>query len=145
VARIDSSSACIVQPLPADMDDHLPWWQVFGDKFDMHEVTVLTGLTLWSVLWGIPGAVLSVPCARRFHPLQSILTEICICHTCSCHAIVRMETPGQDHGCDLDCAQDCEREWAARKRASSSLLRAMRVGAPSRARAHRTPDDSDSP
>ena len=34
---------------------------VFGDKFDMHEVTVLAGLTLWSVLWGIPGAVLSVP------------------------------------------------------------------------------------
>ena len=28
---------------------------VFGDKFDMHEVTVLAGLTLWSVLWGIPG------------------------------------------------------------------------------------------
>ena len=34
---------------------------VFGDMFDMHEVTVLAGLTLWSVLWGIPGAVLSVP------------------------------------------------------------------------------------
>jgi hypothetical protein len=34
---------------------------VFGDKFDMHEVTVLASLTLWSVLWGVPGAVLSVP------------------------------------------------------------------------------------
>jgi hypothetical protein len=34
--------------------------------------------------------------ARRFHPLQSILTEIYLCHTCSYHEILRMETPGQD-------------------------------------------------
>jgi hypothetical protein len=34
--------------------------------------------------------------ARRFHPLLSILTEIYLCHTCSCHEILRMETPGQD-------------------------------------------------
>jgi hypothetical protein len=24
------------------------------------------------------------------------LTEIYLCHTCSCHGILRMETPGQD-------------------------------------------------
>ena len=30
---------------------------LFGEKFDMHEVTVLASLTLWSVLWGVPGAV----------------------------------------------------------------------------------------
>jgi hypothetical protein len=33
--------------------------------------------------------------ARRFHPLRSILTEIYRCHTCSCHEVLRMETPGQ--------------------------------------------------
>eukprot|EP01047_Picozoa_sp_COSAG01_P064904 COSAG01_NODE_8668_length_2703_cov_4.591398_4_plen_143_part_00 len=27
-------------------------------------------------------------CARRFHPLLSILTEIYLCHTCSCHEII---------------------------------------------------------
>eukprot|EP01043_Picozoa_sp_COSAG02_P030770 COSAG02_NODE_1981_length_10196_cov_11.415668_3_plen_51_part_00 len=30
---------------------------LFGEKFDMHEVTVLASLTLWYVLWGVPGAV----------------------------------------------------------------------------------------
>ena len=34
---------------------------VFGDKFDMHEVTVLAALALWGVIWGIAGAVLSIP------------------------------------------------------------------------------------
>jgi hypothetical protein len=34
-------------------------------------------------------------CARRFQPLRSILTEIYICHTCSCHEILRADTPGQ--------------------------------------------------
>jgi hypothetical protein len=33
--------------------------------------------------------------ARHFHPLLSILTEIHLCHTCSCHEILRMESPGQ--------------------------------------------------
>jgi hypothetical protein len=31
----------------------------------------------------------------EFHPFLSILTEIYQCHTCSCHEILRMETPGQ--------------------------------------------------
>jgi hypothetical protein len=34
-------------------------------------------------------------CARRFQPLRSILTEIYLCRTCSCHEILRVETPGQ--------------------------------------------------
>jgi hypothetical protein len=33
--------------------------------------------------------------ARRFHPWRSTLTEIYLCHTCSCHEILRTETPGQ--------------------------------------------------
>jgi hypothetical protein len=33
--------------------------------------------------------------AGRFHPWRSILTEIYLCHACSCHEILRMETPGQ--------------------------------------------------
>ena len=33
--------------------------------------------------------------ARRFHSLRSVLTEIYLCHTCSCHEILKMETPGQ--------------------------------------------------
>jgi hypothetical protein len=33
--------------------------------------------------------------AGRFHPLRSVLTEIYLCHTCSCHERLRMETPGQ--------------------------------------------------
>jgi hypothetical protein len=32
-------------------------------------------------------------CARRFQPLRSILTEIYLCRTCSCHEILRVETP----------------------------------------------------
>ena len=32
---------------------------IFGDKFDLHEVTVLGALALWGVIWGISGAVLS--------------------------------------------------------------------------------------
>jgi hypothetical protein len=36
--------------------------------------------------------------ARRFHPWLSILTEIYLCHTCSCHDILRMDTPGQGGG-----------------------------------------------
>jgi hypothetical protein len=34
-------------------------------------------------------------CARRFHPLRSVLTEIFLHHICSCHEILRMGTPGQ--------------------------------------------------
>jgi len=34
---------------------------IFGDKFDMHAITVLVGLILWGSLWGIVGAILSVP------------------------------------------------------------------------------------
>jgi hypothetical protein len=33
--------------------------------------------------------------ARPFHPWLSISAEIYLCHTCSCHEILRMETPGQ--------------------------------------------------
>jgi hypothetical protein len=36
--------------------------------------------------------------ARRFHPWLFILTEIYLCHTCSCHEILRVETPGQARG-----------------------------------------------
>jgi hypothetical protein len=32
---------------------------------------------------------------RRFHPLRSILAEIYLCHTSSCHEILRTETPGR--------------------------------------------------
>jgi hypothetical protein len=41
---------------------------------------------------------------RRAFPswVRSILTEICRCPTCSCHEILRMETPGQ--GADLQRA-----------------------------------------
>jgi hypothetical protein len=35
--------------------------------------------------------------ARRSHPLLPIVTEIYLCHACSCHEILRMETPGQVH------------------------------------------------
>jgi hypothetical protein len=42
---------------------------------------------------GVP--VVSIECARPFHPWLSILTDIYLCHTCSCHEILRMETPGQ--------------------------------------------------
>jgi hypothetical protein len=34
--------------------------------------------------------------ARRFHPLLSIVTVIYLCHTGSCHEILRMETPRTD-------------------------------------------------
>jgi hypothetical protein len=34
--------------------------------------------------------------ARHFHPLPSNLAEIYLCHTCSCHEILRTETPGQE-------------------------------------------------
>eukprot|EP01047_Picozoa_sp_COSAG01_P036868 COSAG01_NODE_2898_length_6893_cov_45.927878_7_plen_87_part_00 len=37
----------------------------------------------------------SSACAKRFHPLLSTLTEIYLCNTCSCHEILRVETPGQ--------------------------------------------------
>jgi hypothetical protein len=39
--------------------------------------------------------------ARRFHSLLSILTEIYLCHTCFCHEILRMETPGQATAPDM--------------------------------------------
>eukprot|EP01047_Picozoa_sp_COSAG01_P021286 COSAG01_NODE_1232_length_11111_cov_24.710770_1_plen_242_part_10 len=32
---------------------------------------------------------------RRFHPLRSILAEIYLCHTSSCHEKLRTETPGR--------------------------------------------------
>jgi hypothetical protein len=47
------------------------------------------------VRWGGSTGLVSDRSARRFHPLRSILTEIYLCHTCSCHEILRMETPGQ--------------------------------------------------
>ena len=50
---------------------------VFGDKFDMHEVTVLAGLTLWSVLWGIPGEC-TPPCSS-IHCLPHLLLRATIC------------------------------------------------------------------
>jgi ABC-type phosphate transport system ATPase subunit len=39
--------------------------------------------------------IVLVAYARRFHSLLSTLTEIDLCHTCSCHEILRAETPGQ--------------------------------------------------
>jgi hypothetical protein len=39
-----------------------------------------------------------------FYPLLSSLTEICLCRTCSCHEILRMETPGQVGGDTDDAA-----------------------------------------
>jgi hypothetical protein len=68
-------------------------------------------------------------CARRFHSLLSILAEIYLCHTCHCHEILRMETPGQVEGC-------------ARLRAASALpLAAGGAGGldPSIPRARRLP------
>ena len=43
---------------------------IFGDKFDLHEVTVLGALALWGVIWGISGAVLSAraPLPSERHP-----------------------------------------------------------------------------
>jgi hypothetical protein len=46
------------------------------------------GALLGAVAYGLMGF------ARRFHSLLSILTDIYLCHTCSCHEILRMETPG---------------------------------------------------
>ena len=41
--------------------------QVFGESFSISPVVVLLNLTFWTLLWGWPGAILSVPilvCAR---------------------------------------------------------------------------------
>mmetsp|Transcript_45346 Transcript_45346/g.142174 ORF Transcript_45346/g.142174 Transcript_45346/m.142174 type:complete len:552 (-) Transcript_45346:1477-3132(-) len=35
--------------------------RLFGDQFELHPVMVLIALAFWSVLWGVPGMVLSVP------------------------------------------------------------------------------------
>lgn len=52
---------------------------LFGGKFDMHEVTVLASLTLWYVLWGVPGAVRpeNVRLATMFALMQTCLPQVC--------------------------------------------------------------------
>jgi predicted PurR-regulated permease PerM len=34
---------------------------VFGDSLELHPVVVLLSLAFWYALWGLPGAILSVP------------------------------------------------------------------------------------
>jgi len=35
--------------------------KLFGNKFEMHPVTVLCALVFWGLIWGISGAILAVP------------------------------------------------------------------------------------
>jgi hypothetical protein len=55
------------------------------------------------------------PYSRRFHSLLSILTEIYLWHTCSCHEILRMNTPRQARwtsGAPAEVAAKLEHETA---------------------------------
>jgi hypothetical protein len=50
------------------------------------------------IVAGLP-QVAAPRCAGRFHlGIGSILTEIYLCHACSCQEILRMETAGQGAG-----------------------------------------------
>ena len=42
----------------------------FGSSMQLHEITVLVALVFWGALWGIAGAVLSVPIL--------VVTKICL-------------------------------------------------------------------
>jgi uncharacterized membrane protein YgcG len=54
--------------------------------------------TAWEALAERTQAKALLYARRRFHPWLSILAEIYLCHTWSCHEILRMETPGQAGG-----------------------------------------------
>ena len=41
--------------------------KLFGNKFEMHPVTVLCALVFWGLLWGISGAILAVPLTAALH------------------------------------------------------------------------------
>eukprot|EP01047_Picozoa_sp_COSAG01_P016029 COSAG01_NODE_811_length_13417_cov_6.641012_1_plen_611_part_00 len=62
--------------------------------------------------------------------LQSILTEIYRCHTCSCHEILRVETPGQAAPIhELECAalRQAVRMTAAAKQESTGVRLLVRM------------------
>lgn len=70
---------------------------LFGEKFDMHEVTVLASLTLWYVLWGVPGAVRCADCS------QYCTMQIYRPHTCVCLVVWRTNA-GVERPYHGDCA-----------------------------------------
>ncbi|WP_428897559.1 AI-2 transport protein TqsA [Parelusimicrobium proximum] len=47
--------------------------KIIGDRVDMHPITVLASLIFWGLVWGIPGAFLSVPLTAA---IQIILADI---------------------------------------------------------------------
>ena len=51
---------------------------LFGEMFDMHEVTVLASLTLWYVLWGVPGAVRCSDCSHFLHNVKLPSSYLCL-------------------------------------------------------------------
>ena len=45
--------------------------QVFGKRLNLHPVVVLFALVFWYMMWGLPGAFLSVP-------IMSVLKILCL-------------------------------------------------------------------
>jgi hypothetical protein len=71
------------------------------------------------------------PYARRFHPLRAILTEIHLCHTCSRHEILRMDTPGQAPPLTVVSEQDgldAPAQLTTKPRSTDENARSDRVG-----------------
>lgn len=47
--------------------------KVFGEHLDLHPITVLLSLTFWAAVWGIIGAILSVPLTAVLHIILTYL------------------------------------------------------------------------
>jgi hypothetical protein len=69
--------------------------------------------------------------------MRSILTEIYLCHACSCHELLRMETPGQVNFTETDvlpslCAAVNQQawEWALASAGDTARERFQRRGIP---------------
>lgn len=58
--------------------------KVFGDTMELHPVIVVLSLSLWYTIWGIPGAILSVPItavgriivSNISHPYANVILRI---------------------------------------------------------------------
>lgn len=97
--------------------------KLFGDRLELHPVTVLMALAFWYALWGVPGAILSVPVTAAIrivlshleHPYARIILAVLEGRLgdTSHHLHAASDDEGEEDGQDRDIGSDGGGVWAA--------------------------------